>query len=824
MKVLDGTQYRDVLDSALAQRVFCQPREGRFRKVETPSPAQRASRTMAFWNLGSSIQSVSAVDKVLEKPEHTLEDVLDAGDLIQQLQDPSLRLVEYLCQTDVILQLVEYVVNDGTTSVENEGGSAEGSAADREQGSRDETGDEHREEGESPLDDNESTDEDSRSDFLQIGYPKLAAHILSANIWDVLDALVSNEEAMRRLFDILDSEEEASPQQLSNFTRIVENLLERRLEVTVEFIKTLPRFVDHFIKYVDNPPLIDFLLKVISTDHPDSPSDVIDMLYDQQLVPKMIALLKPEVSNSRQTAAGDFLKALVTISGGNKAEACSIGPNELTRQFVSEPCISELVRIMLCGGSGMCIAVGVIIEIIRKNNTDYDYVQVLSTTLQSHPPNPRDSIHLGSLVKAFAKAIPEFQAMLTREHTETMQMPFGTIQPLGFERFRICELYAELLHCSNMGLLNDVHGEEIVSLRDSERQRRFHHGSKTNASTDAATAQNTPADSSPGNASPEAFAPVPEEEQKSPELSSSDEEDANRTVSLDGAESPPFYQTVDSFNEDEDAIQSQAVGDLEGPELERALEEKERTIRERPLIGDQLKLALNDNGCIKTVFSMLFEFPWNNFLHNVVFDIVQQIFNGAMNATYNKFLAIHLFTEEHITSFIVRGQRANDEYEKAHNIRLGYVGHLTLISEEVVKFSGSYPPYLVSPKLVEAFEDPEWNEYVQNSLLKLREQYNQLLGGRHEQVDGIEVVTVGDTDEEEDVDDGLGSRPIDFDDDSEGFQRYMSRELSGSLTNLGSSDEEDEDEAWVPVPDREHQYKDSEEHDSDEGESNDLGK
>src|ERR1043165_5126987 len=28
--------------------------------------------------------------------------------------------------------------------------------------------------------------------------------------------------------------------------------------------------------------------------------------------------------------------------------------------------------------------------------------------------------------------------------------------PLGFERFRICELFAELLHCSNMSLLNTV--------------------------------------------------------------------------------------------------------------------------------------------------------------------------------------------------------------------------------------------------------------------------------------------------------------------------------------------------------------------------------
>lgn len=35
-----------------------------------------------------------------------------------------------------------------------------------------------------------------------------------------------------------------------------------------------------------------------------------------------------------------------------------------------------------------------------------------------------------------------------------MQTTVGLIRPLTFERYRICELYAELLHCSNMSLLN----------------------------------------------------------------------------------------------------------------------------------------------------------------------------------------------------------------------------------------------------------------------------------------------------------------------------------------------------------------------------------
>lgn len=42
----------------------------------------------------------------------------------------------------------------------------------------------------------------------------------------------------------------------------------------------------------------------------------------------------------------------------------------------------------------------------------------------------------------------------------------GSLTPLTFERYRICELYAELLHCSNMSLLNRP--PEFDHLYDSE--------------------------------------------------------------------------------------------------------------------------------------------------------------------------------------------------------------------------------------------------------------------------------------------------------------------------------------------------------------------
>ena len=38
--------------------------------------------------------------------------------------------------------------------------------------------------------------------------------------------------------------------------------------------------------------------------------------------------------------------------------------------------------------------------------------------------------------------------------TSQIDTTIGKMVPLGFERFRICELFAELLHCSNISSLN----------------------------------------------------------------------------------------------------------------------------------------------------------------------------------------------------------------------------------------------------------------------------------------------------------------------------------------------------------------------------------
>jgi SIT4-associating protein SAP185/190 len=92
-------------------------------------------------------------------------------------------------------------------------------------------------------------------------------------------------------------------------------------------------------------------------------------------------------------------------------------------------------------------------------------------------------------------------------------------------------------------------------------------------------------------------------------------------------------------------------------------------------------------------------------------------------------LAIDLFETGNITMRIVDGQKKSDEAQEKEKMRLGYMGHLTLIAEEVVKFTERHPAELLSEALLEKVMNSEWITYVEVTLTETRDRDNAILGG-----------------------------------------------------------------------------------------------
>ena len=556
--------------------------------------------------------------------------------------------------------------------------------------------------------------------------------------------------------------------------------------------------------------------------------------------------------------------------------------------------MQSLVESMLQGGNPLTVGVGIVIEVIRKNNSDYDPENGHNPDA---PPTSHDPIYLGTLLRMFAEHVPDFmQLILSSKHTITegettkvvergnLSSAWGTqIEPLGFDRFKTCELMAELLHCSNMGLLNEKGSEEFVRQRDAERERLFLHGNSASPREEADSAVDISEDSSrftnglnaameespedlritnsseedgfekviaPGDSSTvdrvegaglsdEAFTEIQsrakldlgddfvEEPLSSPRfamitseldvpsplhprdsdlmsptttslaenvrrvsledtaMATSSEEEVSSAAQavapisdshpqIGGTSSvspyseitpaPLFSRSTDpnktptplspNFPVDSpttrDTLTQPAQGGtfVEAAEAAEVSESRVETeVDEKPVVGDYLKIMFVKNKVVPTILvsfahvlireeqhsfsvqTFFFRFPWNNFLHNVVYDVVQQVFNGPMDRGFNRDLAIDLFESGGITDQIVAGQKRSDESQQKMNMRLGYMGHLTLVAEEVVKFSERHPAELLSQTVMEKVLDRQWIDYVEQTLSETRERDNAILGG-----------------------------------------------------------------------------------------------
>lgn len=423
-----------------------------------------------FWRFGG-YANISTLDTILDKADLTLEELLDESDLIQELKQQNSKLIEFLRDETRLKRLLDYVVTEKISEdhskeekpAEKDGNDAAAAVSFfARSGARSSS----RVSGKAEGDDSDQ----EKKEAQRKKYAYVACEVLSSEVWSLTEAILEHQDHLRQFWQYVYRNAPLDPLQAGYFTKVNENLLDKKTEDMLAFVRSLDGIVDAMLQHVDCPMIMDLLLKVISLEKSEGGTGIVDWLQTQGLVPALLSFLGPTHSSATQTAAGDFLKAIITISANATTQDQSvIGPNDLTRELVSQPSIDLLINEMLRGGNALTVGVGIVIEVIRKNNSDYDI-----DTNTDPVPRSSDPIYLGTLLRRFANNVAGFMHLI-RSPAATkpgLRAAFGsTVEPLGFDRFKTCELMAELLHCSNMGLLNERGAEEEILKRDAEREK-----------------------------------------------------------------------------------------------------------------------------------------------------------------------------------------------------------------------------------------------------------------------------------------------------------------------------------------------------------------
>ena len=532
-----------------------------------------------FWRFGG-YANISTIDSLLDKPDITLEEVLDESDTISELKGQNAKLIDFLREENILKQLMAYITADPkqpplpsnvTTTPEKLSagvglfrGLSKGRSKSR--GEQDET-------------------EREKLERQRMKYAYVSCEILSSDVWSLSESILENTVQLRPFWDFLKTDAPLDNLQAGYFTKVNEALIEKQPARMVSFVRTLDNMIPNMMKHVDCPMIMDLLLKLISLEKDAGGQGIVDWMQTQKLIPTLVSFISPDYPAATQTAAGDFLKAIITISANaTGTDQTVIGPNELTRELVSEECTSSLLKEMLKGGNSLTVGVGIVIEVIRKNNSDYD-----SESQAGPEPKSSDPIYLGNLLRLFAYAVPHFMDILhSPKHTimtgkgsksvqrADLRVAWGKkIEPLGFDRFKTCELMAELLHCSNMALLNEKGAEAEVKKRDAERQKLKAEGKLASATNDGNSGEEfgRSVDSS-GFHHAEPFSPLGESPEKIKQfdiqMQNNNEDDGFEKVALDDADIDTPMDDLDDKpatrndrnDEDENGALAEKIDDL----------------------------------------------------------------------------------------------------------------------------------------------------------------------------------------------------------------------------------------------------------------------
>ncbi|TXT15631.1 hypothetical protein VHUM_00134 [Vanrija humicola] len=689
--------------------------------------------------------------------------------------------------------------------------------------------------------------------------------------------------------------------------RVNASFLQKRTTEMVRFIQTIPNVIERMVARIESPAVQDLLARIIQTEEAGV-TDVMSWLGEQRLIPQLLVLLSPQHPPSTHAIVSDLLKGLISVSapnssfnphGGNAMDQQGGGAgahkdNRLVRELSSRTSADTLVGYMLdslelsdrawkglgddehpelkranafivhplpsiaSATSSLCGVCNVVIEIIRRNNSDLaepylfntlrNRLMSIQTERMRRSPSPTEAVsaesegeddtrkkmedvmpeladkfaivHLANLVSALVDRFGQLNQLLIDPRSQDRVSSPLVPKPLTMERFRVIELYAELLHASNMATLNRAPGTGPDYSPDGALMGGLDGLDKLGL------ALQTNESSDDGPQSAEGAPELPVTQPRDPPDSSgstdysltesddvplSDDEEATPAASAASAASA-IDVVVPPPTSAEDAERLRSVMGIESNDHPTPVDE--------PLsIGERLKQQFIRYRILPTLLDLFFEHANNNFLHHLLYDLLQQILNGNLGHGYNRELVIELFSNAKLVERILDAQRRNDLQVKSEprKPRLPYMGHISLISEELVKFFARCPSDLYE-LIRPTFSQDDWTAYVEGSLSETRARDSQpLAGGKPMPGLGSAMGTGSERSDSESDDDDDGnvhigeplSRTIakqadsynDNGGDDDGGMEQFWRPSNARSAAMDSSDDDDDDADWLrPSP------------------------
>ncbi|NWU32842.1 PP6R2 phosphatase, partial [Hylia prasina] len=364
-----------------------------------------------FWKF--DLNTTSHVDKLLDKEDVSLEELMDEDDVLQECKAQNRRLLDFLCQQHCMEQLVTLITH------------------------------------EPPVDMDEK---------VRFKYPNTACELLTSDVPQINDKLGGDETLLNILYDFLDHEPPLNPLLASFFSKTIGNLIARKTEQVISFLRKKDKFLSLVLKHIDTSAMMDLLLRLISCVEPTAlRQDVLNWLNEARIIQRLVELIHSSQDEDRQSNASQTLCDIIRLSRDQSTQLQDVPePDPLLTALESQECVEQLLRNMFDSEhSETCIVNGtqVLLTLLETRRSGVEGL------MDSYTQGFERSYAVNSsILHGIEPRLKDFHQLLLRPPKKpAILTTLGVLEePLGNARLHGSRLIAALLHTNTPSINQEL--------------------------------------------------------------------------------------------------------------------------------------------------------------------------------------------------------------------------------------------------------------------------------------------------------------------------------------------------------------------------------
>ncbi|XP_034529149.1 serine/threonine-protein phosphatase 6 regulatory subunit 2a isoform X4 [Notolabrus celidotus] len=364
-----------------------------------------------FWKF--DLHTTSHIDQLLDREDVTLRELMEEDDVLQECKAQNRRLLLFLSQDHCMQELVSLITTEPPADLE----------------------------------------EKSRFKF-----PNIACELLTSDVSLINDKLGADDSLLEMLYHFLEQDPPLNPLLASFFSKTIGNLIARKTEQVITFLKKKEGFIGLVLKHIDASAMMDLLLRLISCVEP-APlrQEVLHWLNEEKLVQRLTELIHTGKDEERQSNASQTLCDIIRLSRdqANQMQE-NMEADPLLAVLESQESVAGLVKNMFEGE--------------RNEASIVNGTQVLLTLLETRRSGLEGLMDLysqgfersytvnSSILNAIEPHLKDFQQLLLDPPKKSAILTtVGVLeQPLGNARLHVARLVAALLQTNAPSICQEL--------------------------------------------------------------------------------------------------------------------------------------------------------------------------------------------------------------------------------------------------------------------------------------------------------------------------------------------------------------------------------